>query len=108
MSGSISAIPWEFPQPDDMVEVGFGGYTEGYTESDGSYRVRWIPAQTIMGQPYHTLVPGYKTKTVNMLRLWSARATREFDLQLFDVGDYSRAVGAEDQFGKRDQGALSQ
>ena len=27
-----------------------------------------------------------------MLRLWSARATREFDLQLFDVGDYSRAV----------------
>ncbi len=84
--------PWEFPQPDDMVEVGFGGYTEGYTDSDGAYRVRWIPAQTIMGQPYHTLVPGYKTKTVNMLRLWSARATREFDLQLFDVGDYSRAV----------------
>ncbi len=84
--------PWEFPQPDDMVEVGFGGETESYTDSDGKFRVRWRPAQTIMGQPYHTLVPGYKTKTVNMLRLWSARATREFDLQLFDVGDYSRAV----------------
>ncbi len=84
--------PWEFPQPDDMVEVGFGGYTERYTDSQGNFRVRWQPAQTIMGQPYHTLVPGYKTKTVNMLRLWSARATREFDLQLFDVGDYSRAV----------------
>ena len=84
--------PWEFPQPDDMVEVGFGGSTESYTDDDGHYRVRWIPAQTIMGQPSHTLVPGYKTKTVNMLRLWSARATREFDLQLFDVGDYSRAV----------------
>jgi len=84
--------PWEFPQPDDMVEVGFGGWTESYTDGDGNYRVRWRPGQTIMGQPYHTLVPGYKTKTVNMLRLWSARATREFDLQLFDVGDYSRAV----------------
>ena len=84
--------PWEFPQPDDMVEVGFGGWTENFTDVDGSYRVRWHPAQTIMGQPYHTLVPGYNTKTVNMLRLWSARATREFDLQLFDVGDYSRAV----------------
>ena len=84
--------PWEFPQPDDMVEVGFGGWTENFTDIDGSYRVRWHPAQTIMGQPYHTLVPGYNTKTVNMLRLWSARATREFDLQLFDVGDYSRAV----------------
>ncbi len=84
--------PWEFPQPDDMVEVGFGGRTEHYVDSSGDYRVRWIPAQTIMGQPYHTLVPGYNTKTVNMLRLWSARATREFDLQLFDVGDYTRAV----------------
>ena len=84
--------PWEFPQPDDMVEVGFGGRTEHYTDVDGSFRARWLPAQTIMGQPYHTLVPGYNTKTVNMLRLWSARATREFDLQLFDVGDYSRAV----------------
>ena len=84
--------PWEFPQADDMVEVGFGGHTETYHDREGNYRVRWIPAQTIMGQPYHTLVPGYKTKTVNMLRLWGARATREFDLQLFDVGDYTRAV----------------
>lgn len=84
--------PWEFPHPDDMVEVGFGGRTEHYTDEDGNYRVRWIPGQTLMGQPYHTLVPGYNTKTVNMLRLWSARATREFDLQLFDVGDYTRAV----------------
>ena len=84
--------PWEFPQPDDMVEVGFGGETEHYRDSEGQQRVRWIPGQTIMGQPYHTLVPGYKTSTVNMLRLWSARATNEFDLQLFDVGDYSRAV----------------
>ena len=84
--------PWEFPQPDDMVTVGFGGRTESYIDHEGHYRARWIPAQTIMGQPYHTLVPGYKTKTVNMLRLWSARATREFDLQLFDVGDYTRAV----------------
>ncbi len=84
--------PWEFPQPDDMVEVGFGGHTESYRDSEGNYNVRWIPAQTILGQPYHTLVPGYRTKTVNMLRLWGARATREFDLQLFDVGDYTRAV----------------
>lgn len=84
--------PWEFAQPDDMVEVGFGGRTESYYDSDGNYRVRWIPAQTIMGQPYHTLIPGYRTHTINMLRLWSARATREFDFQLFDVGDYARAV----------------
>jgi starch phosphorylase len=84
--------PWEFPQPDDMVEVGFGGYTESYADEDGKTRVRWIPSQTVFGEPYHTLVPGYRTESVNVLRLWRARATKAFDFQLFDEGDYARAV----------------
>ncbi len=37
-------------------------------------------------------MPGYGTTTVNFLRLWRARATREFDFRLFDVGDYASAV----------------
>jgi starch phosphorylase len=84
--------PWEFAQPDDMVEVGFGGHTENYLDEEGRYRVRWVPGQKVLGEPYHTMVPGYKTGTVNMLRLWRARASKEFDFQLFDVGDYARAV----------------
>ena len=84
--------PWEFPQPDDMVEVGFDGHTEHYADEQGNFRVRWIPGYRILGQPYHMLVPGYKTNCVNLLRLWQARATREFDFQVFDVGDYARAV----------------
>jgi starch phosphorylase len=87
--------PWEFPQPDNMVEVKFDGHTESYTDEQGNYRVRWIPDYTVRGQPYHTLVPGYHTGTVNMLRLWAARASKEFDFQLFDVGDYARAVEAK-------------
>jgi starch phosphorylase len=54
--------------------------------------VRWVPGQKVLGEPCTTLVPGYKTDTVNILRLWRARATKEFDFQLFDVGDYARAV----------------
>ena len=84
--------PWEFAQPDDMVEVQFGGYTERYHDDQGRLRVRWIGTQKVMGEPYHTLVPGYETKTINMLRLWRARATKEFDFQLFDVGEYAQAV----------------
>jgi starch phosphorylase len=84
--------PWEFPQPDDMVEVNLGGRTEHYTDEQGHFQVRWIPGQKVLGQPYHTMVPGYETGTVNMLRLWRARASEEFDFQLFDVGDYARAV----------------
>ena len=84
--------PWEFPQPDDVVEVKYGGRTESYNDKEGRQLVRWLPAERIMGEPCHTMVPGYKTGTVNMLRLWRARATKEFDFQLFDVGDYARAV----------------
>lgn len=84
--------PWEFAQPDDIVEVGFGGYTESYTDANGHYRVRWQPRETVFGEPYHTIIPGYGTPTVNILRLWSARASEQFDFRLFDAGDYARAV----------------
>ena len=37
-------------------------------------------------------MPGYRNDTVNTLRLWAARATRDFDLQFFNEGDFRRAV----------------
>ena len=84
--------PWEFPQPDDMVEVPFAGHTERYMDEDGLYRTRWVSGYKLLGEPCHMLVPGYGTHTVNLIRLWRARATKEFDFQLFDIGDYARAV----------------
>jgi starch phosphorylase len=84
--------PWEFSQPDDRIEVSFGGHTDHYIDEAGAYRVRWMPGQTVMGEPYHTLVPGYETDTVNILRLWQAKAGAGFDFQVFNEGDYARAV----------------
>ncbi len=84
--------PWEFAQPDDMIPIGFGGHAEHYADEHGHVRARWHPAEQVMGEPYHILVPGYNTTTVNFLRLWRARATTEFDFRLFDIGDYASAV----------------
>ncbi|MFN3982800.1 MAG: glycogen/starch/alpha-glucan family phosphorylase, partial [Caldilinea sp.] len=84
--------PWEFIHPDDMIEVGFGGYTEHVPEGGGRLRVRWTPGQKVLGEPCTTLVPGYGTNTVNILRLWRARAAEEFDFQMFDTGNYAQAV----------------
>ena len=84
--------PWEFRHSDDIVEVGFGGTTKRWTDSKGHYRVKWIPETRVLGEPVHMMVPGYQTETVNLLRLWKARATKEFDFQMFDSGDYARAV----------------
>jgi starch phosphorylase len=84
--------PWEIPRPEYRVEVKFGGHTEAYYDASGRYRVRWVPQHTVFGTPYDFLIPGYDTTTVNSLRLWSARASEEFDFQVFNLGDYTRAV----------------
>jgi starch phosphorylase len=87
--------PWEIARPDYMVEVGFGGHTEAYSDETGHYRVRWFPRATVYGTAYDTPVPGYGNNTVNTLRLWSARAGEDFNFQVFDAGDYTQAVAAK-------------
>ena len=42
--------------------------------------------------PYDVLVVGYGGRTVNRLRLFSARSSHDFDMQIFNDGDYLRAV----------------
>jgi glycogen phosphorylase len=83
--------PWEFPHHEMSVRVCFGG-----TVVDGPDGARvWRPAATVDAVPYNYLVPGYGTVTVNTLRLWAARATSGFDLQIFNAGDYTKAVGGK-------------
>ncbi|MBD1850943.1 glycogen/starch/alpha-glucan phosphorylase [Leptolyngbya sp. ST-U4] len=90
-----SGNPWEIPRPDYMVEVKFGGYTEAAADAQGRVRTRWVPRITIFGTPYDTPVSGYGKNTVNTLRLWSARAGEDFDLHVFNAGDYTQAVAAK-------------
>ena len=45
-----------------------------------------------MAMAYDTPIPGYGNSTVNNLRLWAAKSTREFDFQYFNHGDYIKAV----------------
>ncbi|AGZ43064.1 glycogen/starch/alpha-glucan phosphorylase [Actinoplanes friuliensis] len=81
--------PWEFHASDDQQTVGFYGHTEPL---DG-VRKSWVPGEIVMGEPSHMLVPGYATSTVNIIRLWRARASREsFDLSRFGAGQYGEAV----------------
>jgi starch phosphorylase len=84
--------PWEIPSPEITHEVLLGGRTEGKTDQDGRYRVRWVPARRLMGVAYDTPIPGYGHRNANFLRLWKAEAPDSFDFQAFNVGDYYRAV----------------
>jgi starch phosphorylase len=84
--------PWQISRPEYRVEVKFFGHTEKYIDEQGHKRVRWHPQQRVFGTPYDLLVPGYGSNTVNSLRLWSARASEEFNFEVFNAGDYLHAV----------------
>jgi starch phosphorylase len=87
--------PWEFPHPEMGVKVRFAGETEHYEDADGVTRSRWNHGWEVIGIPYNYMVPGYRTGSVNTLRLWSAKATQAFDLHVFNTGDYLQAVRSQ-------------
>ena len=87
--------PWDVGRPEIELTVGFGGSTQAWTDEQGRYRVHWSPAETVVGIPYDTPVPGAGVRNCNFLRLWSAKSSEDFDLAAFNSGDYVRAVQAK-------------
>jgi starch phosphorylase len=83
--------PWEIPRPDVLLPVKFYGRSEYYVDN-GVARWRWVDTQDVYAMAYDLGIPGYKNNTVNSLRLWAAKSSREFDLEKFNVGAYLAAV----------------
>jgi starch phosphorylase len=86
--------PWEFERPEVLYPVGFGGTVEAVTGLDGSTKHVWHPAETVDALAYDTPVVGWRGKTVNTLRLWSARAADPLRLDAFNRGDYVGALSS--------------
>ena len=84
--------PWEIQRPDAIFPVRFHGRTRAGTDAQGRYRVEWSGTQDVWAMAYDTPVAGFRNGTVNTLRLWSAKSSREFDLARFNAGEYVRAV----------------
>jgi starch phosphorylase len=89
--------PWEIPRPQSLYPVQFYGRVIQYTDRRGRIVSDWIDAIEVMAMAFDTPVPGYRTNNVNTLRLWSARATREFDFREFNEGDYIQAVRSKNE-----------
>jgi starch phosphorylase len=84
--------PWEIARPDALVPINFYGKTIEFRDDDGNVRADWVDTENVYAVAYDVPVLGYRNDTVNSLRLWSARSTREFDLATFNAGDYVHAV----------------
>lgn len=86
--------PWEFPRPEVLYPVKFYGRLVSFHDEHGKQHHCWEDTTTVMAMAYDTMIPGYQIKTVNNMRLWSAKASREqeFDLTHFNQGNYLEAV----------------
>ncbi|MCF6312778.1 MAG: glycogen/starch/alpha-glucan phosphorylase [Verrucomicrobiales bacterium] len=84
--------PWEIIRPEYAVTVRLYGKVETHFNDLGEGRPMWHDTRTIVGIPWDIPVAGYGCTTVNFLRLWESRASRDFDLQVFNEGGYVEAV----------------
>ncbi len=82
---------WEFQRPEATYTIKFYGRVLQVLENNVT-NYHWVDAEHVVAMAYDVPVPGYGTETVNSLRLWSAKAAREFDLRHFNDGNYERAV----------------
>ncbi len=84
--------PWEIARPEVVYPVHYYGEVIQFPNGKGKIVHRWVKTETVLAMAYDTPIPGYGVQNVNTLRLWSSKASREFDFHHFNEGDYIIAV----------------
>src|SRR3954469_24048791 len=79
--------PLQIPRPSLSVEVPIYGRCDVHARN-----AQWTDQKLVLGVPSDMPVAGYGGRTVNYLRLFAAHASEDFDIQIFNRGDYIRAV----------------
>lgn len=88
--------PWEIERSEIQVPINFYGYVDrNSSESSTLTPCDWIGGERVLAVAYDMPIPGFKTNTVNNLRMWSAKPTTEFDFAKFNSGDYKNSVAQQ-------------
>ena len=83
--------PWEIERPEYNFKIRFGGTVDHSKDAFGREKANWYGGEEVIAMGYDIPVPGYQVNNVNTLRLWSARASEEFDFTSFNIGEYISA-----------------
>ena len=84
--------PWEFGRQEHLHKIQYEGRVVEYSDESGGQCHSWLDTHDVMALAYDVPVPGYGNDTVNTMRLWSAKSTRDFELTSFNQGNYVGAV----------------
>lgn len=82
-------IPWKIERLDEACQIPIFGRIE---QIEGGASTSWVEWKEIIGVPRDMPIVGYGGRAVNLLRLYSARSSQEFDMDIFNQGDYLKAV----------------
>ena len=80
--------PWQFARHDRTVKIPIYGEVETFRDASGKENYIWLNTQHLYGVPYDFPIVGYDGKSVNYLRLFSARTDDELDINIFNDGGY--------------------
>ncbi|MEP6538702.1 MAG: glycogen/starch/alpha-glucan phosphorylase [Bryobacteraceae bacterium] len=84
--------PWLIEHLDQAYAIPLYGRIEHGQDRVGGYNPMWLDWQILIGVPSDFPIVGQDGKTINFLRLFSARASDDFNIEIFNGGDYIRAV----------------
>src|SRR5947209_5727782 len=84
--------PWIIARPDQSCVIPLYGRIQHGKDRKGNYNPMWMDWKLIIGVPHDLPIVGYGGNTVNFLRLFSARASAAFNIDIFNQGDYLKAV----------------
>ncbi|OGS21246.1 MAG: glycogen phosphorylase [Elusimicrobia bacterium RIFOXYA2_FULL_39_19] len=84
--------PWEIERPEYSKTVRFNGDVVQKVDEFGKTKYIWQNTNDVLAVPHDVPIIGYGNNIVNTLRLWAARASNQFDLHIFNHGDYIKAI----------------
>jgi starch phosphorylase len=87
-----NGTPFQIEHAEESVSLNLYGKVETQRDSEDNFKQSWSGYKTVVGVPTDMPIVGYLGQTVNWLRLFTARASEEFDIEIFNRGDYVRAV----------------
>ena len=99
--------PWLIKQEQELFYIPvYGQVVHGISRHSG-YNPMWMDWQLLVAVPFDMPIAGYGGETVNMLRLFEACSSQDFDMQIFNRRRLHPRHAAEDRIGDHHAGALS-
>jgi len=92
-----NANPWEFNRPQVTYPIHFNGHVTQVSGLNRELVCHWSDTDDVVAQAYDIPVIGFRNDTVSSIRLWSAKATTDFNLAYFHRGNYIEAVNEKSE-----------